>query len=800
MTGSLARYEAMRDFDATPEPLDEGGARHLAPRYGIQMHDATRLHYDLRLEWAGVLLSWAITRGPSLDPGEKRLAVRTEDHPVSYLTFEGTIPRGNYGAGTVMQWDAGHWEPQVPVERGLDKGHLRLRLHGARLTGDWHLVRMRTKDPRENWLLTKAEDAASGARDPVARYRRSVATGRTLREIARGAPPQSRQKGRRPRFSKPQLAHLSADFVDGEGWWHEVKFDGYRALVALGAGGPRVYTRNGKDWTDRFASLLPALGEVAAEAALIDGEIVAGAGLQGFSALQKAIKAGGPFRFYAFDCLSRDERDLTGLPLTERRRALEEMFRPLPDLGPAQLSPIIAEGAVAAFETICAAGGEGLVAKRTDAPYRGERTTAWRKIKCARRDEFVILGWQRSGSRGRPFASLALGAAEGAGWTYLGKVGTGFDADAMDDLAARMRPLARPEPAAEVEAAEARGVRWIAPRLVAEIAYAERTADGRLRHAVFKGLREDRPARSVTLENDMTEDRIEVAGIGISSPDRKVFPTSSRTKLDVARYYEAVADRLLHFAADRPVSLLRLPEGMAGERFFQKHMGKGFPEGIGTVEIAEATGARQPYMFLRDARGLVAAAQMGTIEFHIWGSRRDRLDRPDRMVFDLDPDEGLDFAEVRRAATDLRDALAALSVPSWPLLTGGKGIHVVVPLRRVAGWDTVKLYARLFAELMVRREPGRFTAQMSKARREGRIFIDWLRNERGATAIAPFSLRARPGGPVAVPVHWGELGGIASAAAFDLASAMEVSTDAADAVAPIGLGAARVRLLEQALA
>jgi bifunctional non-homologous end joining protein LigD len=798
MSDRLARYEEMRDFDRTPEPVGGAPRSHLRPRYAIQMHDATRLHFDLRLEWDGVLLSWAVTRGPSFDTSEKRLAVRTEDHPLSYLTFEGTIPEGNYGAGTVMLWDLGHWEPLGPVEKGLDKGHLQLRLHGARLAGDWHLIRMKTGEKRENWLLTKADDDTAGARDPVRRFRRSIATRRTLREIAGDKPPNAPHGGKRPRYASPQLATLDTRMVEGEGWWHEMKFDGYRALVALGAGGTRIYTRSGKDWTDRFESLLPAFDEAACDAALIDGEIVAGAGLQGFSALQRAITAGGPFRFYAFDLLSRDGEDLTGKPLEARREALESLFAPLPGLGPAQLSLVIRDDAQAAFDTICGGGGEGLIAKRTDAPYRGERTRAWRKIKCTRRDEFVVLGWQESDKRGRAFASLALGAARGDGWTYVGKVGTGFDGDDMDELAAEMRPLARKTAPAEVPKSEARGMHWITPRLVAEIAYAERTGDGRLRHAVFHGLRADKPARSVTLDNDMTDDRIPVAGIGISSAERKVFPGASFTKLDVARYYEAMADRILPFAADRPLSLVRLPEGLDGERFFQKHAGKGFPEGLKTVEVTESDGDRAPYMYVDDARGLVAAAQMGTIEFHIWGSRRDRLTRPDRMVFDLDPDEGLGFDAVKSASVDLRDALDDLDLPSWPLLSGGKGVHVVVPLRRTAEWDTVKLFSRLFAELMAARHPDRYTATMSKAKRKGRIFIDWLRNERGATAIAPFSLRARPGAPVAVPVSWDELAGVAASGAFDLTAAMDRTGEEARIAAPVSITDTRIEKLEAA--
>lgn len=776
--GQLDRYHARRDFSATPEPSDPGRTSTLALRYSMQKHDATRLHFDLRLEWDGVLLSWAVTRGPSLDPAEKRLAVRTEDHPLSYLSFEGPIPAGSYGAGTVMLFDIGHWQPLEPAARGLEKGHLKFRLHGQRLTGDWHLVRLKGRKPgdkgRENWLMMKIDDDAAQGRDPVARWTRSALSGRTMREITAAKPPVTTDRdGALPKFRPVQLATLKDEAPEGADWWSELKFDGYRAQVALGRGGPRLYTRSGLDWSDRFAALLPGFAPLACDSALIDGEVVAGAGLDGFSNLQAALKAGGPFTFYAFDLLALDGKDLTARPLAARRKALEGLFRDAPPLGPVQLSPVL-EAGPATLATICTAGGEGIIAKRTDLPYRGGRSRGWLKVKCRRSDEFVILGWQESDKTGRPFASLALGAHRGGGLVYVGKVGTGFDGATMDSLAAAMAPLARKTPAAEVPRAEARGLRWVTPSLVAQVDYAEMTADKRLRHAVFQGLREDKPARSVRLEGDrMKDDRIEIAGVRISNPDREVYPGTGITKRDVADYCAAMADPLLRFAADRPLSLLRLPEGLGGEQFFQKHRTAGLPEGLKPVTITESGGGKAEYLYVDSAAGLVGAVQMGTLEFHIQGVRRDRLDRPDRLVFDLDPDEGLDFADVTGAAQDLRDLLADLELVSWPLLTGGKGVHVVVQLTRRAGWDTVKLFAQTLAAHLAQAEPGRFTASMAKARRQGRIFIDWLRNDRGATAIAPFSPRARPGAPVAVPLGWDELGKVKAANAFTLDAARE---------------------------
>ncbi len=777
--GSLERYLAKRDFRRTPEPSGGGRASALAPAYSIQKHAATRLHWDLRLEWKGVLLSWAVTRGPALRTAEKRLAVRTEDHPLSYLDFEGTIPSGNYGAGTVMLWDIGHWQPLADPDRGLDKGHLHFALHGQRMTGRWNLVRMRKGEARENWLLIKEDDEAAGQRDPVRRYTRSVRTGRSLPEIRREAAerPPPRRSGQRPRFRKPQLASLADSLPSDAGRWHELKFDGYRALVAIGAGGTRLLTRNGHDWTDRFAGLLPAFEALPCDTALIDGEVVAGAGLQGFAALQKAIAAGGPFQYQAFDLLHLDGEPLADLPLTERRTMLEGLFSGCVPLGPLQLSPVIRGDPAEALDRICGLGGEGLISKLMDAPYRGGRSGVWRKIKCGHRAEHVVVGWQRSDKRGRPFASLLLAVNEGDRLVYVGKVGTGFSGDAMEEIAERLSRLRRKSPTIEVPKPDAQGAVWVAPELVAEVTYAGTTDEGRLRHAVFVGLREDKEAAAVVREGaaregavDESEKRVRVAGIAISSGERQVFPDAGITKLDVANYYASVAERMLQVAADRPLSLVRLPEGLGGERFFQKHRAAGFPDAVRSLAIEERDGTTKDYLYVRDAAGLVGAAQMGTVEFHVWGARRDRLERPDRLVFDLDPDETLSFAAVRDAARDIRLQLEQVGLPSWPMVTGGKGVHVIVPLRRVAGWDTVALYAKTFAAFCVQREPDRFTATLSKAKRRGKIFIDWLRNERGATAICPFSLRARPGAPVAVPLSWSELAELDRPDAFDIHS------------------------------
>ncbi|KGJ16123.1 DNA ligase D [Paracoccus sanguinis] len=792
----LAPYAAKRDPAKTPEPFEPGTPSGGALRYSMQNHDATRLHWDLRLEWEGVLLSWAVTRGPSLDPADKRLAVRTEDHPLPYLTFEGTIPRGEYGAGTVMLWDIGHWRPVEDAARGLTKGHLRFQLYGRRLTGLWDLVRIKGKPAdkgRENWLMVKAEDAAAHQPDPVARYTTSISSGRDFAAIASGAkavPPGPAEPLALPKPAEPMLAKLVTDPLEGDDWLHEVKIDGYRGLVHLGRGGPVIRTRNGLDWTDRFAPLVPVLASLPARSALIDGEIVAGAGAQGFAALQQAITDGGPFGYVAFDLLELDGASLRREPLTARRAALAALLGDQPPLGILQMSVALPGDGAAALGAICAAGGEGIVSKRAASLYRAGRSDSWRKIKCDRRTAFAVIGWAKSDSPGRPFASLLLASPEGDGWRYRGRVGTGFSGEVQADLAARMAPLTRKTAPAAVPRSETRGVTWVEPALMAEVRYAEETTGGILRHASFQGLREDKmappapPEPPVVRVERVTAGR-KVAGVTITNPDRVIFPEPGVTKGELAEYYAAAAPRMLAHCANRPLSLVRLPEGMGGQSFFQKHAGKGFPAQIAQTDLP---GEDEPALYVTSAAGLVAGAQMGVVEYHIRGVLRDRPDRPDRIVFDLDPDEGLGFAEVKAAAFDLRDRLAALGLPTWPMLTGGKGIHVVGDLRRTAGWEVVKLFARSFAYLLAAEAPERYVAVMSKARREGKIFIDWLRNDTQATAIAPFSCRARAGATVAVPLSWAALEAETSAAAYDVRTALEAAPRIAPArAAPVGI-------------
>lgn len=782
----LAAYNAKRDFKKTREPAGKRGrATGAGPIFLVQKHDATRLHYDFRLEMDGVLKSWAVTRGPSPNPDDKRLAVRTEDHPLAYATFEGTIPRGEYGGGTVMLWDQGTWEP-IPGKdprKTLAEGHLHFLLHGERMKGEWLLVRMkpRGKERRENWLLRKVDDAYSGPSGAlVDEALTSVETGRTMAEIETGrggaavwhsdkpAAPEATRVPRKtktkkaaalPAFRPPQLASLVDHVPTGPGWLHEVKYDGYRCLLAVGGGKAVAYTRTGLDWSDRFAAIVEAARGLAPNGALIDGEVVAldGKGRPSFGTLQATLteESAAPLAFFAFDLLEEAGEDLTALGNRERKDRLAVLLRDA--VAPLHFSEDVADGE-RLFETLCAQGYEGVVSKRADAPYRGRRTQSWCKTKCTRRQEFVIVGWIES-EKARGFRSLLLGLHEGGTLRYAGKVGTGFTAESMDALLTRMKPLARRSAPVEVPRAAARRAHWVEPELVAEVAFAQFTGDGILRHASFLGLREDKPAGEVVAETPLPapDQDAKPFGVAISNPGRVLYPDNGVTKRELAAYYAALAEPMLDWLARRPVSLVRCPQGRARQCFFQKHDGGSFGSAVHQIAIREKDGGEAPYIYVEDGAGLLTCVQMGTIEFHGWGSLIDALERPDRMVFDLDPDEGLGFDAVKKAAVQLRGILEGIGLASFPLLSGGKGLHVVVPLDATAEWPAVKDFASRFSRALAQAHPERFTANMKKTERTGRIFLDWLRNQRGATAVLPYSARARPGAPVAAPIHWDEL-------------------------------------------
>lgn len=769
----LEHYRRKRDFAATPEPSgQETGSP--GRRFVVQKHAATRLHFDFRLEWQGVLLSWAVTRGPSADSGQKRLAVRTEDHPVSYAGFEGTIPAGQYGGGTVMLWDNGLWAPTTDMAAALDEGKLKFVLDGARMRGAWTLVRMRAKpgDRRENWLLIKERDAyvEEHAEGLTRRFDTSVATGRSMEAIAKAAPAEAPPPAdaEPPAFRPIQLATLRNAPPEGEDWLHEVKFDGFRCLAAVDRGAARLYSRSGLDWTHRFAALVPAVTALRCDQALIDGEVIAPQG--GFSNLQARLKQGGALRLMAFDLLQLDGEDLGGLPIEVRKDRLEALLKGADDV--IAFSTHIRGQGVAVFAGLCGAGQEGMISKRCGAPYRPGRGLDWIKAKCARGQEFVIGGVARSTVRSRPFASLLMGTFEDGILRYRGRVGAGLGAEEFAVLERRMKGLQRKRcPFETVPKAVAAQARWLEPVLLAEVRFADMTAEGQIRQGVYLGLRDDKAASEVTMEDPAKEAGkaapATVKGVRITHPDRKVYKDADVSKIMVARYYAQAAGHMLPLSKARPMAFVRCPDGTGRKCFFQKHRSDGFPAAVGSVAISDIASIPEE-LCITSAQGLVAAVQMGTIEFHIWGSDNAHLETPDRMVFDLDPDERVDFCRVKAAAEFLRDRLERLGLASAPMLTGGKGIHVIVPLKPKTDWDTVKLFSKSVAVLVERGDPGHFTARMAKAGRKDRIFVDWLRNERGATAVAPYSLRARPGAPVAVPVTWDELDGMQSAAAFDI--------------------------------
>jgi len=730
-----------------------------------------------------VLKSWAVTRGPSIDPGEKRLAVRTEDHPLSYADFEGTIPKGEYGGGTVMLWDDGLWEPiEGKSAKDLEKGHLHFRLQGERMKGEWLLIRLkpRGKEKAENWLLRKIDDQHAGATDALVETAlTSVKTGRTMQEIADGKKPPRRalgkpkKVGKLPAFQPPQLATLVDAVPPGNQWLHEVKYDGYRALIAIGAGGAKVFTRSGLDWTEKFSGIAEAAASIPG-AALIDGEIVAYKdGKPDFSTLQEAISAGGKgLTLFAFDLLSLDGEDLTKKPQLERKERLRALLQGADER--VQFSEHILGAGEKLFETMCREGYEGIVSKKADAPYRGARTKSWLKVKCIRRQEFVIVGWTPSDAKGRGFRSLLLAVNGPDGLAYAGKVGTGFNTATLHDLRARFDKIAAEKPAVSVPRPEARGAKWVEPKLVAEVAFAEFTAENVVRHASFLGLREDKKAAEVVVETPAPLPKAPEADFRITNRERVIYPESGLTKGDLADYYAQVAPIALRWLANRPISLVRCPQGRAKYCFFQKHDAGSFGEHVKHVDVKEKDGSVEPYLYLDDAEGMLTCVQMGTIEFHGWGSLVADIEKPDRLVFDLDPDEGLDFEAVKKAAADLKEHLADIGLTSWPLLSGGKGVHVVVPLNPTTDWPEVRSFAERFARALAQNEPDRFTANIKKLSRKGKIFIDYLRNQRGATAVLPFVARAREGAPVSAPITWSELREQEGAKRFTILDAAEL--------------------------
>ena len=790
----ITTYNKKRDFSKTAEPKGKTG-RAKGDSFVVQKHDASRLHWDFRLEIGGVLKSWAVPRGPSINPKDNRLAVRTEDHPLDYGSFEGTIPAGGYGGGTVMLWDQGRYDPYPgkDMAKTLEEGHLHFTLHGTRMRGDWVMFRMKGKpgENGENWMLKKVtDDFSSDAGEAlVEEGLTSVTTDRTMAEIAAGIDRRASNKSGRankaagakpPAFQSPQPATLVDAVPSGSDWLFEYKYDGYRLLVATGDGAATAWTRNGNDWTDKFRGIVKAAAALP-PGCLVDGEAVALGedGKPDFGLMQRRLKDDGSadLAFYAFDLLVDQGEDITALPNLERKARLAALLKGV--AAPILYGDHIIAKGEALFDAICKEGGEGIIAKKASASYRGSRAKNWLKVKCIARQEFVIIGWQASDKR-RGFRSLHLAVRDGKTLTYAGKVGTGFDTRMIAKLAETMKPLAIKQPPVEVPRLAMRGSHWIEPRLVAEIAFTEFTREGTLRHPSFIALRADKKASQVVREVPEAlpaaarkGDLATAASFGarITNPDRLIFPEAELTKGDLANYYAAVEAIFLKDAARRPITLVRCPQGRGKACFFQKHDTGALGDFVKQIAIKEKDGSSEDYLWFDDPRGVLACVQMGTIEFHGWGSRNEPLEKPDRLVFDLDPDEGLGFDKVKSAALRLRDLLADLGLETFPLLSGGKGIHVVAPLDQTADWVKVKSFADRFSRAIAEAEPEVFTANIRKAQRKGRIFLDWLRNQRGATAVMPYSARAREHAPVAAPINWSELDQIDRAATFTIRDA-----------------------------
>jgi bifunctional non-homologous end joining protein LigD len=838
----LELYRKKRNFKTTPEPAGRARrARSHEPVFVIQKHAASHLHYDFRLELNGVLLSWAVPKGPSLDPHDKRLAMHVEDHPIEYGDFEGVIPPKQYGSGTVLLWDRGTWKAEGDAETAYRQGKLKFELNGEKLHGGWMLVKSHGAkyDREKSWLLIKENDAyaRSGVEARVVETEPdSVASGRSLEAIAadpdrvwhsnksvaqnvregkvkRTKPSLAPGKiaGARKATQPEQLGAELATLVDlppsGEQWVHEIKFDGYRMLARVAQGQCRIVSRTGKDWTASFPTIADAVSRLPVTSAWIDGEIVVmdAKGHTSFQALQNLLSEGGAAKlvYCVFDLPYLNGYDLRDATLAQRKALLAKIAG---DGKLVRYSDHVEGNGEAFFAEACRLGLEGIVSKRGDSRYQATRGRDWQKVKCGLRQEFVIGGYTDPQGSRTGLGALLLGVHEGKDLRYCGKVGTGFNDAMLATLAQRLEKLAIDKPAFvnPPTGAEGRRAHWVRPQLVAEVSFTEWTRDGTLRHPSFEGLREDKPARDIVREAPAHVDAgdredeskpsrtrsrpvsgkapaarktpartraesgkttgsqdgaasDEIAGIAISNGSKLLYPEAKVTKLDVARYYAAVGDVLVPQIRDRPLTLVRCPNGWDKTCFYQKHATQSLSEHIERIDIRDSSGV-QPYMMANSVSAVVALAQMGVLEMHPWGSRAPKLGYPDRLVFDFDPDEALGFDKLVEAVTVLRKLLDKIELEAFLKTTGGKGLHVVIPIEPTLTWDDAKEFCRAIAELLERTFPDRFVSKMAKSRRTGLIFVDYLRNAEGATAVSAYSVRAKARAPVAMPIDWGELG------------------------------------------
>jgi bifunctional non-homologous end joining protein LigD len=819
-TAPLARYRQKRDFARTPEPDHVSAAAKpakkgsAAPIFVIQKHWASRLHYDFRLEHDGVLLSWAVPKGPSFDPSKMQMAIHVEDHPLAYGDFEGTIPAKQYGAGKVIVWDRGTWEPVGDPGEGMAKGKLLFRLHGQKLAGLWELVRIaKPGDRQDPWMLFKKKDewarplaeydviaalpdsVVAAPLGPVeAREPRAARGGAARVAPAAAKPPDlaTLPKAALPARIEPQLATLAAAPPAGD-WVIETKFDGYRLMARIEGGQARLITRNGHDWTKKMPALAAAIEALGVDATWLDGEIVvmSEAGVPDFNALQNAIDslAGEAIDYFVFDLPFQAGRDLRKLSLRARRALLREIVEAHPS-DRVRLSQSFDAAPAQMLEAARQMGLEGIILKRGDAPYVSGRTESWLKLKCHARQELVICGFTDRANAHGEVGSLLLGYHEGGELKYAGNVGTGWNAKTGRDLHARLAKREVAEPLFDAESLKpgrwsrrtAGGERWVEPSLVAEVSFAEWTPDGHVRQAVFQGLRLDKPAASVTREVARLPSAAPTppgappaaattGSIKVTNPERVIDPSTGLTKLALVRYYESIAERILPHLVDRPVSLVRAPEGITGELFFQKHPETRMP-GLRVLDKAIWPG-HSALLAVDTPDALVSAAQMNTIEFHTWNSTARRIDQPDRVVFDLDPGEGVSWGPVQEAALLVRALLQELRLESWLKTSGGKGLHVVVPIAPKLGYDAVKGFSQAIVQHLAKTIPQRFVAKSGGSNRVGRIFVDYLRNGHGQTTATAFSARSRPGLGVSMPVAWEQLRELKGGSQWSIATARE---------------------------
>lgn len=796
MAKKLEDYHKKRDFRKTSEPPGKEEDRGEKLRFVVQKHAASRLHFDFRIEWEGVLLSWAVPKGLSNHPKDKRLAVAVEDHPMDYRNFEGNIPEDEYGGGTVMLFDEGYWEPQEDMAKGLKEGSVKMILHGERIKGKWALVRMKPKggESHKNWLLIKEKDDDDNEKDTLGEFDTSIRTGRTMEEISEGK--DTKEKSRSLPFQKadPELAKLEKAVPSGENWVYELKYDGYRIISYLENGAVRLMTRNGQDYTEKFPEITEALEELG-DNMVLDGEIVVfdEKGKSDFQKLQNHLKkkTRDEVSYVIFDLLAHKEEDLREVKLDKRK----DLLRKILQHGNLRLhySQHTSGNGKDIFLAACQGGMEGIICKRSDSFYHGSRSGSWIKVKCEVRQEFVIGGYTLSRKKRSGVSSLLLGYHEGEDLIYAGRAGTGFTQKTMKELEDKFKPLIRKTPPFK-DAPQKRTeeeIFWLSPKLIAEIQFQEWTDEKVLRQASYKGLREDKDAKDVVMEKpqvirdeekaaEMLEkikpDEVdEISGRGeekkrdrknrksmtinkirLTSPDKDMYDGLDVTKEDVANYYMRVSERMLPFTSNRILSFLRCPEGIGGECFYQKHVDK-VGRGIKKIAVKEKNGDEENYVYIEDEPGILSAVQMGILEFHTWGSKVEDMEKPDMMVFDLDPAEGMDIERVRDGVRDMKMILDELSLRSYLKTSGGKGYHVVVPLNASADWETIREFAKLCAQAMEERWPDKYTSNMRKEKRKGKIFIDWVRNGRSATSVAAYSLRARPNAPISMPILWEEL-------------------------------------------